>query len=358
MTAMDHRSAGGVGVTLTPALRSPTDRFSVRLRRRPLLVSLLLLVLAVGTALFSLSWGSAVPVAETLAALVGAGTPATDLVVFQIRLPRVLGALLVGICLGVAGAQFQSLTRNPLGSPDIVGFTSGASAGAVFVLLVIGEQAMAVSTGAIGFGLATAVIMYLLSWRRGVNGVRLVLVGVAVSAMLESVTAYLLIQADIYESQAAHVWLVGSLAATKWDQVWLLVGVIVLLVPAAVMLSRPLDQLSLGDEAARSLGLRVERTRLAVLATAVILSGVSVAAVGPIAFVALAAPQLARRLTAGPGVGVIPAAFMGALLLCVADLVARLLPLPGQLPVGVVTGGLGGGYLAWLLWREHRSGRA
>ena len=340
------------------AWRGADDRWSVRVRRRPLLVGIALLLVGLALGLASLSWGSAVGVRDTLAALAGAGSPVADLVVFQIRMPRVLAALLVGGFLGMAGAQFQTLTRNPLGSPDLIGFVQGAATGAVLVILVIGERAVAVSTGAIGFGLATAAVMYLLAWRRGMQGVRLVLIGVAVSALLRSVTDYLLIRADIDQSQAAHIWMVGSLASVTWDQVSLLAWAGAALVPAACLLIRPLDQLSLGDDAAMGLGVPVERVRLAVVATAVGLAGVAVAAVGPIAFVALAAPQLARRLTAGTGAGVVPAGLMGAVLLCAADLVARLLPLPGQLPVGVVTGGLGGGYLVWLLWREHRTGRA
>lgn len=334
-----------------------TGRFSVRAYPRPFVVSVVLAVLAVGVALFTLSWGSAVSVGDTLRTLVGSGTRVSELVVFDIRLPRVAAALLVGMGLGIGGALFQSLTRNPLGSPEIVGFTYGASAGAVLVLLVVGEQAVALSTGAIGFGFATAVVMYLLAWRGGVHGVRLVLVGVAVSAMLESVVSYLLIRADLYAAQAAHVWLVGSLGAVGWSQVWLLLAACAVGVPAAIGLARPLDVLAMGDDAARSLGLPAERIRLAVLVTAVGLTGFAVAAVGPIAFVALTAPQLARRLTRHAGVGVVAAGMMGAFLLVSADLMARLLPLPGALPVGVVTGGLGGVYLAWLLWREHRAGR-
>jgi iron complex transport system permease protein len=336
-------------------LRLAGERVSIRVRRRPVAVSVALLALAAAVGLAALCWGSAVGIADTLATLVGAGPPGAELVVLDIRAPRVVAALLVGACLGVGGAQFQTLTRNPLGSPDIVGFTWGAATGAVLVILVVGDEVVAVSTGAIGLGLLTAAVMYVLAWRGGVQGVRLVLIGVAVSAMLESLTTYLLIRADLYAAQAAHVWLIGSLAATTWGQVRLVLIVAVALVPAALALARPLNLLEMGDEAARGLGVRAERTRLAVLVTAVGLTGVSVAAVGPIAFVALAAPQLARRLTGAPGVGVVAAAAMGALLLTAADLVARLLPLPGQLPVGVVTGGLGGAYLAWLLWRQHRT---
>lgn len=352
MTATDSRP---VPATQPTAWRSPGQRFSIRLRHRPLRTSLLLAVIALLLGFASLCWGGTLGIGEVLGTLFGFGDQTAEFVVFEFRLPRVLAALVVGACLGVAGAQFQTLTRNPLGSPDIIGLTQGAATGAVLVLLLFGEENVAVPLGAIVVGLLTAALMYLLAWRRGAPGMRLVLIGVAVSAILESVTAYLLIQADIFEAQAAHVWLVGSLAATTWSELTLLLVGAAVLLPLAGLLIRPLDQLSLGDEAARGVGVRVERTRLGVTATAVGLAAVSVAAVGPIAFVALAAPQLARRLAASPGAAVVPSALMGAALLAAADIVARLLPLPSQPPVGVVTGGLGGCYLAWLLWREHRS---
>jgi iron complex transport system permease protein len=357
-TAAGRTAAKRTAAKRTGAARSPGGRFSVRMHHRPVLTGAALAAVAAALGIGSLCWGSAVGIGDTLATMFGAGSPVSDLVVFQIRMPRALAGLLVGAYLGVAGAQFQNLTRNPLGSPDLVGFTSGAATGAVLVILVFGEQAVAVSTGAIGFGLVTAAIMYLLAWRRGVQGVRLVLIGVAVSTLLRSVTDYLLIRADIDQSQAAHLWLVGSLSTVTWDQVRLLALAGAVLLPAAVVLIRPLDQLGLGDEVAMGLGVPVERVRIAVIATAVGLSGVAVAAVGPIAFVALAAPQVARRLAGSTGAGVVPAGLTGAVLLSAADLVARSLPLHGQLPVGVVTGGLGGCYLTWLLWREHRTGRA
>jgi iron complex transport system permease protein len=331
----------------------------MRVHRRPLLVTAALTVLALAAATASLTYGSVFTVRETVETLAGSGTSAAELVIFQFRMPRVAAAVLVGCCLGVGGAQFQSLTRNPLGSPDIVGFTYGAAFGGVLVILVIGQHAMAVSTGAIVVGLVAAAVMYLLAWRGGrVSGMRLVLIGVAVSAMLEAATSYLLIRADLYEAQAAHVWLVGSLAAVDWGQIRLLLFAMVALVPLAAWSARPLHLLEMGDDAARALGVPVERTRILVVATAVGLVGVSVAAVGPIAFVALTAPQIARRLTGATGPGLPAAGVLGALLLLTADLIARLLPLPGALPVGVVTGFLGGVYLVWLLWRENVAGRA
>jgi iron complex transport system permease protein len=284
---------------------------------------------------------------------VGEGEAVQELVVLEFRLPRVLAALLVGCCLGAAGAQFQTLTRNPLGSPDIIGFTGGAALGAVLAAMSPAATPPVISTAAVVSGLLTAAAIYLLAWRRGVSVGRLVLVGVAAGAMLQSALAYLLIRGDVYSSQSAHIWLVGSVTAATWPQVAALTAAMAPLVPAALVLVRPLDQLQLGDETARALGVRVERVRLGVTATAVGLTSVAVATAGPIAFVALAAPQLARRLTRAQGTGLVPAALMGAAVLTAADLGTRLVPLPGEVPVGAVTGALGGCYLAWMLRRRR-----
>ena len=327
----------------------------MRWYRRPTVVAVVLALLAGLAGFAMLSWGSAVSVGDTFATLLGRGTLLSDLVVFKIRMPRVAAALIVGVCLGIGGTLFQALTRNPLASPEVVGFTYGASTGAVLACW----SSSAAGSGVHGrhrAGFLTALAVYLLAYRCGVSGSDWCS-SASGSARCSSAGGYLLIRADICDAQAVDVWLVGSLGAVNWDQVQLVAFVAAVAVPAAALLARPLDMLGMGDDAARSLGLPAELVRLAVLVTAVALTGVAVAAVGPIAFVALTAPQLARRLTRHPGVGVLSSGAMGAVLLVAADLVARALPRPGQLPVGVVTGGLGGAYLSWLLWRERRAGR-
>lgn len=309
-------------------------------------VAVLLLLLAV-VSILAMSTGSALSPGRALASLLGYGDATADLVVHRFRAPRVLLGLLVGTALGASGAIVQSLTRNPLGTPDLIGVNAGAAAGAVFMILVGG----AVLPGALGCGLLAGVLVYALAFKRGVGGTRLVLVGIGVNAMLHSAIAYLLTRADLYDAQNAKMWLIGSLAGAGWDRVWPLALTLAAALPAALLLSRSLSTLELGEEVASGLGLRVERLRLALLVVAVALSGVAVSVSGPITFVALAAPQLARRLTRAPGPGVAASAATGALLLTTADLLAQRLPTAGQLPVGVLTGVLGGLYLAWLLRR-------
>ena len=300
-------------------------------------------VLSVGTGDFPLSVG------EVLAVLAGGGDPAAEFIVETLRLPRVLTALLVGGAFGIAGAIFQSISRNPLGSPDIIGFTMGSVTGAFVVILWIDGTTLQISLGAVCGGLVTAVVVYLLALRRGVQGYRLVLVGIGVSAMLLAVNDYLITRATRDDAfQAAH-WMIGSVNGRGWEHVVPVAAALAVLVPSALLLSRSLTMLELGDDAARALGVSAERSRLALVFVAVGLTAVATASTGPISFVALAAPQIARRLTRASAPGLVSAALMGALLLAASDLAAQRL-LSVDLPVGIMTGAVGGLYLGWLLF--------
>jgi iron complex transport system permease protein len=275
-----------------------------------------------------------------------------------IELPRLVAALLIGAALGMSGAVFQSLSRNPLGSPDIVGFTSGAASGAVAEILIFHGGQFAVALAAIAGGLATAIAVYLLSFKQGkVAGYRLILVGIGISAMLGSVTSYLLTRASLYDAQDAQVWLIGSLNGVGWNVVVPLVIALAVLAPVTVIAGRLLAWMELGDESAKALGIPVERTRLTLLVAATALAAAATAAAGPIAFVALAAPQLCRRLTRTPGPLIVPAAFMGAFLLSASDFAAQRVVPSTELPVGIMTGVIGGAYLCWLLAHEWKTGR-
>lgn len=328
---------------------------------RVLVVWAVLVVASLVVALLSLGTGEyTIPPADVVNTLLGNGTQATGFIVNELRLPRVLCALLVGGALGLAGAVFQTLTRNPLGSPDVIGFTWGAAAFAVLQIAVLGGGAFAVSGSAIVGGIVTAIAVYGLSLGGrggGHTGARLILVGIGVSALLAAVTTFIVARADLNAAQAARVWLTGSLNGRGWEYAWPLLVSLAILVPLLVLLVKSLRMLELGDDAAIGLGVRVHRARPALIVVAVALSGVATAAAGPVPFVALAAPQLARRLTRVTGPGLVAAGLMGALLLSASDLAAqRLLPSTG-LPVGVMTGALGGAYLIWLLHHEWRRTR-
>lgn len=339
-------------------LRSPRGTLSLRLDRRAALVGagLLLVALAAGVVLVG-TGDYAIAPADVLRTLVGHGTAGQDFIVRQLRLPRVVVALLVGAALGMAGAAFQTVARNPLGSPDVIGFGQGSAAGALLVIVVLHGSSPEVSAGAVGGGLLTGLAVYALAWRGGVQGYRLVLVGIGGSAILAAVNSYLLVKADFVDVARAVIWISGSLDGRDWDQVWPLLGACAVLMPVLLVQARALRITEMGDDAARALGVRVERVRLVTVLAAVLLTAAATAAAGPIAFVALTAPQLARRLTRTPGVSLLPSALMGAALLVLADLAAQRAFGAGQVPVGVATGVLGGGYLLWLLIEERRAGR-
>lgn len=339
-------------------LRSPRGTLSLRLDRRAALVGagLLLVALAAGVVLVGTGDYDIAP-ADVLRTLAGHGTAGQDFIVRQLRLPRVVVALLVGAALGMAGAAFQTVSRNPLGSPDVIGFGQGSAAGALLVIVVLHGSSLEVSAGAIAGGLLTGLGVYALSWRGGVQGYRLVLVGIGGSAILAAVNSYLLVKADFVDVARAVIWISGSLDGRDWAQVWPLLGACAVLMPVLLVQARALRITEMGDDAARALGVRVERVRLVTVLAAVLLTAAATAAAGPIAFVALTAPQLARRLTRTPGVSLLPSALMGAALLVLADLAAQRAFGAGQVPVGVATGVLGGGYLLWLLIEERRAGR-
>jgi iron complex transport system permease protein len=313
---------------------------------------LALLVLSVGTGEFS------IPPKEVVETLLGGGDRSTRFVIETLRLPRALTGILVGAALGAAGAIFQSITRNPLGSPDVVGFVQGASAGAVLEIVVLGGGTFAIAAGAVVGGVATAVLVYVLAYRGGVQGYRLVLIGIGIAAMLVAVTDYLLTRSTLEEAQAANVWLTGSLNGRGWEHVRPVGAALAILLPATALLARQLRMLELGDDVARALGVSIERSRLALILVAVLLAAVATASAGPVVFVALAAPQIARRLTRAGGPGVACAALMGAALLLGADFASERVFGPTQLPVGVLTGVGGGLYLIWLLRREWRGASA
>lgn len=291
-----------------------------------------------------------------LRALVGVGQdPLAQFFVRDQRLPRVLATVVVGAALGVSGCIFQSLSANPLGSPDVIGFTVGSATGALVQILLLDAGPTGIALGAVLGGLGTAVVVLALSWRRGVSSQRLVLVGIGVSAVLQGVNSLLVVNASLGAAQSASQWLAGSFNAMTWSRVGAGALGAAVLIPAALVLARPLALMTSGDDLARSLGERVERRRLELVLVGVALVSLAVATAGPISFVALAAPQLSRRLTRTGGVGMGGAALLGAVLVLVSDLLAQRLLAPAQLPVGVVTGSLGGIYLIWLLARERRS---
>lgn len=310
--------------------------------------ALVIAVLAIGIGKY------AIEPADVLGVLAGTNTSFDRVVVLEWRMPRMLMALLIGAALGVSGAIFQALTRNPLGSPDIIGINFGAYTGALVVIATVGVGYFAVAAGALVGALATAVLVYALSYRNGLAGYRLIVVGIGVSAVLNSVNQWIVIKLDFHTAVTASVWQQGTLSGLSWTQVVPMAICLAVITVVLVALGPQLPVLQLGDDAAGALGVRTEPTRLAYLGVGVALVALACAAAGPITFIALAAPQIARRLTATPGVGLVPSAAMGAVLLLIGDVIAQHL-LPGnELPVGAVTVSLGGAYLIYLLITQAR----
>ena len=325
---------------------------SFRAGRRTLAVTAALSAVAAAALLAGIAVGEyPVPPLDVLASLAGAGDPAVDFIVLDLRLPRVLTALLAGAVLAMAGATFQQVARNPLVSPDIVGVSGGASLAAVAVI-VFGWGAP-VPLAALAGALVSGVALYTLAWRNGVQGQRFVLVGIGTAALAQAGVGYVLTEGRIFEAAQAYVWLVGSVNGRGWEQVWPLAATLALLAPALGALARRADALELGDDLARSLGVSVERSRLGLLAAAVALTGVAVAAAGPVGFVAFVAPHLARRLGRPASLqGLLPlAAACGAALVVGCDLAGRVLFAPDEIPVGLITSIVAAPYFLWLLRR-------
>lgn len=339
------------------AIRTPGG-LSLRLDVRALTVVLLLLAAALTASVVLIGTGDfPIPAGDVLKTLVGNGNAGQEFIVNELRLPRVLVGLLVGASLGLGGALFQAVSRNPLGSPDILGLGQGATAGALVMIVLFSGSAAEVTVGALVGGLVTGMAIYLLAWKQGVHGYRLVLVGIGVSAILTAINGYLLTVSDIVDAARAVVWMTGSLSGRDWDQVWPMVGLCAVLVPLVLANARGLRMMEMGDDVSNALGVRVERVRALLMVAAVLLTATATAAAGPVSFVALTAPQLARRLTRSPGPNLLPSLCMGAALLVTADWVSQKVFGADQMPVGVVTGVLGGVYLLWLLVTERKAGR-
>jgi iron complex transport system permease protein len=328
-------------------------------RRRYVLLNLALVatILAVSVAALTVGDFDLGPL-DAVAALTGDADGYVTFVVVDLRLPRLLLGLLVGMALGLAGALFQSVLRNPLASPDIIGISQGASAGAVLAILGLGLSGPAVAVYALLGATVTGAVLYAVSWRGGLAGFRFVLSGIGVAYMATSLVGYLLTRAGVQEAQTALTWMAGSVGSAQWGAIRNVAVALVVLVPAAAVVAPRLALLLLGDDTAAALGVRPERVRLAVVGVGVGLAAVATAAVGPLAFVALIAAPVARRLLDDGSLALVPCALTGAALVGCADLVAQHV-IPGDLevPVGIVTGAVGGPYLVWLLATSRRGGK-
>lgn len=328
-------------------------RRRARQRRRVYLVcALVLLAVYLCALMFGQRFYDPVQVARVI---LGEPVPGASFTVGELRLPRATLAVLAGAAFGLGGVTFQTMLRNPLASPDVIGITSGASAAAVIALVVFHLSETAASLLAITAGLATAAITYLLSFKQGVLGARLILIGIGIAAMLDSVVGYVIVRAANWDLPVAMRWLTGSLNGAAWEQLAPLVLAMGVCVPTLLAQDRNLSLMRLGDDAAVGLGVRAERTRVLAIVAAVGLIAFATAATGPIAFVAFLSGPIAARIIGSGGSLMVPAALIGALLVLAADLVGQF-AFGARYPVGVITGVLGAPYLVYLLVRTNRSG--
>jgi len=295
------------------------------------------------------------PLDEVIRVILGQTVPGASFTVGELRLPRAVLAILSGFAFGIAGVSFQTLLRNPLASPDIIGISNGAGAAAVVGIVVLSLNGPVVSLMALGGAILTAGIIYLLSIKNGFAGTRLILIGIGVAAMLQSIISYMLSRAASWDIQTAMQWLTGSLNNASWERVLPLAIAAAVILPLMLSNGRALGALQLGDDSASGLGVRVNRTRLLFILGAVALLAFATAATGPIAFVAFMAGPIAARIT-GPGANLlVPSAFIGAVLVLGGDLIGQF-AFGERYPVGVITGVLGAPYLIYLLIRTNRSG--
>lgn len=341
------RSLGGKAVV---TLRGPV---AAQIPWRVVILNFVLVAVILCLSIWALMQGdreySAFQVIDTL---LGGGTRSSRIFV-PLRAARIVAALLVGAALGLSGAIFQVISGNTLGSPDIIGFTNGAATGALLQIIVFNSGPVEVAAGAVIGGLATSLLVWLMTRHTGLRGFRLVLVGIGVGSTLAALNSLLVVRASLTQAQTAASWLAGSLNDIVWERSFALMIAMALVVPALLLVTRPLGAIRFGDNVAAGLGVSVNRYRVAALFIGVLLVSLATATTGPVAFVALAAPHIAKTLTKTTGVGFTSSALMGALLVFGSDLIGRYV-IPGGMQVGVVTGAIGGLYLMYLIYLERK----
>jgi len=330
---------------------------SFKLDRRALPVFIVLTLLGIGILVTSISYGEfdITPI-EVLQTVLGIETEDSrhELVVWTFRMPRILVAFMVGAALSVSGTILQGITRNALADPGIIGITSGASLAAVAVIVWFDVPISWLPFAAFGGAIIMAILIFTLAWKGGTSPVRLILVGVALSAIAGSLTSFMIVFGEINQVQQATIWLAGSVYGGDWEHVQTIAIWLVILLPVTILMARQINTLGLGDDLARGLGLRVEFQRGFLIVLSVALAAVSVAVSGVIGFVGLLGPHITRRLVGPSHEGLIPtAALLGGVLLMLSDLIGRWIIAPSELPVGIVVSVIGAPYFLYLLWRAR-----
>ncbi|WP_096190180.1 FecCD family ABC transporter permease [Evansella halocellulosilytica] len=331
--------------------------FSFQIDRKPAFIIVILLLAVLFACIIGPSLGYRLlsPV-EVIQTIFGNSNEGSEFIVFHSRLPRTLVSLLVGAALGVSGVILQGVVRNPLAAPDIIGVTGGASVAAVGFLtflsgtVSIGWLPVAAITGA----LLVSFLIYILAWKSGITPIRLVLIGIGISAIMGAGTTFMIVASSAITANQAYLWLTGSIYGASWDDIYAMLPILLLFIPITLIFSNSLNSQQLGDDTAAGLGVRIQVDRLILLFISVVLAGSAVAIAGAIGFVGLIAPHIARTLVGRTyGSLIIASALVGALLLFAADLTARTMFYPVDIPAGVFTAGIGAPFFLYLLYRNR-----
>ncbi|WMT18792.1 FecCD family ABC transporter permease [Parageobacillus toebii] len=327
-------------------------------------ITISLILLAVNVVIFLVSIGSGemyISPLEIAKTLFGNGSDMNEVVIYTFRLPRILVALLAGMSLAAAGAILQGMIRNPLASPDVLGITGGAAAAVVAFLTLFSDEnhSLTISIHWLPFAAflgatITALLVYVLSWKNGMAPLRLVLIGVGISALMQACTTLLMITGPIYRASQANVWITGSVYGASWKHVTLLAPWALILLAISFLSVRKMNIQELGDELAIGAGVSLQKQRFFLLLLSTALTGGAVAFAGGIGFVGLMAPHMARRLVGSSFGALLPAsALLGAIFVMAADLAGRMLFAPMEIPAGVFTAAVGAPYFVYLLYKSR-----
>ncbi|MDQ0162035.1 FecCD family ABC transporter permease [Aeribacillus alveayuensis] len=337
---------------------------SLLIDKKTVVISSVLILLTMAVFIASSSLGEVIihPV-DLFQTFIGNGSTFHELIIVSFRLPRILIALLVGICLAISGGIMQNLVRNPLASPDIIGITGGASVAVVIFLMLFSDSnhsltvsihwlPVAAFIGAMTTGLA----VYIFSWKNGVSSYRLVLIGIGLSLLTKSLTTLFMIKGPIYQASQANIWITGSVYAANWSQVQILLPLTFLFVLITVVMTRNINIQEFGDDIATGVGSHVQLNRFLLLILSTALTACAVSFAGGIGFVGLMAPHIAKRLVGSSFGSVLPvSAFIGALMVMLSDFLGKTLFLPFEVPAGVFTAAIGAPYFIYLLYKHRNS---
>jgi len=328
----------------------------IRRRRRWFVVTMVLTILTMALCCAMLLLGNTIyPLRDVIAVLAGEEIRGASFAINTIRLPRMVAGLLAGFAFGIAGYTFQTMLRNPLANPNVIGVTSGSSAAAVFCIIVLQSSKAVTSLVSVIAGLLTVLIIYVLARGTSFSIGRLILVGIGIQAMCNAMITYLMLIGEEHNLPAAVRWLTGSLNGVKLEELPLLVITCLIFVPSICLLGRPLMMLELGEQSATTLGVRTDLVRVLLIVSAVVLAAIATAITGPIASVAFLAGPIASRLVGIGTANSIPAGLVGAALVLAADLAGQFAT-PVKFPVGIITGIIGAPYLLFLLIQMNRRG--